>query len=83
MSTATTVRLTEQADRTATGFIYSWLLDAPFRAAKHLPGWKWIRGKPGYFATNDQRLAAETAARLGLTPESNGSHNAVNAPPCL
>jgi len=77
------VRFFEQADRTGSNVIYSWIIDAPKRAARHLPGWKWVHGRPGSFVTNDQRLAAETAARLGLTPQSNGTHAVHNAALCL
>ncbi len=77
------VRFFEQADRTGDKITYSWIIDAPKRAARHLPGWKWVHGRPGSFVTNDQRLAAETAARHGLTPQSNGTHDVHNAPFCL
>ena len=77
------VRFFEQADRTGDNVTYSWIIDAPKRAARHLPGWKWVHGRPGSFVTNDQRLAAETSARLCYNFVSNGTHAVCNAAPCL
>lgn len=70
----------EQADTGKDGFIYSWILEAPYKARKQLDGWKWVRGKPGCYVTNSNQLANATADRLHLKIVSNGTHKAINAP---
>lgn len=79
----TTIRLYEQADRTGDNITYSWILDAGKQFAKCLVDWKWVRGKPGCFVTNDKKLAQDTARLFELDVISNGSHEVHHASKCL
>jgi hypothetical protein len=76
------MRLSEQADRGREGFVYSWILDAPYSMRNRLPGWKWIPGYRcrGSFVTNDRTLAIATAERFNLSVGSNGTHKVLQAP---
>ena len=79
-----TIRMYEQADTGKNGFIYSWILDAPYSIRKGLPDWKWVRGDPtGSYVTNERQLAIDTARKLNIKIESNGTHSVNKAPLAL
>lgn len=73
----------EQVDTGKNGFLYSWLLEAPYRLHKQLQPWQWVRGKPGCYRTHDRELAMQTALRLNITIRTNNTHKSLNAPFCL
>jgi len=76
-----TIRMYEQADQGKNGFIYSWILDAPYTMRSKFPKWKWVKGYPtGSYVTNDKALAQYTAAILNVGIVSNGTHAVHNAP---
>ena len=77
------MRLYEQADRTGNYITYSWIFDAGKQYAKYLVNWKWVRGKPGCFVTNDKQVAQDTARLFNLAIQSNGSHAVHHASKCL
>ena len=77
-----TMRLYEQADQGKEGFIYSWILDAPFRLKKSLDWrWKWTPGpQGGSFVTTVEEVARSMAANWLLTIGTNGTHQSIGAP---
>lgn len=74
------MRLLEQADRTGDEFTYSWLLDGLSGRAGLPTQWKWVRGRPGCWVTNDWHAALSLARNAGLEILSNGTHEVHGAP---
>jgi len=74
------MKLYEQVDVTNGKPTYSWILDAPYKFRKHLPEWKWVRGRPGCFVTNDKAAAYQLAVQWKLSVTSNGSHKVHGMP---
>lgn len=71
----------EQVDRTGAYVSYSWMADVGFRAGKTLLeplGWRWVRGEPGSWVTDDRTTAARLLGALGKPAKSNGTHEIYN-----
>ncbi len=77
-----TLQMFEQADTGRNGFIYSWILDAPYAMRSRLSGWKWLRGAGcrGCYVTNDEQLASNTAKLAKLVIRTNNTHATFGAP---
>lgn len=85
------MKIYEQADKSSSapmGAIYSWILDGVRRkdalwSNLSAAGWKWTKGRPGCFVTNDPELVARTANSLLVDVVSNGTHEVLGVPVCL
>jgi hypothetical protein len=73
-------RIYEQADKTGEKVTYSWIWDAPYnyKNTAESYGWKWIKGRPGCYVTNNRDAAIRTASDYGISIISNGTHAVHN-----
>jgi hypothetical protein len=77
-------KIWEQADRGKGGFIYSWMVDFPFKMRKKMEslGWEWIRGSgcKGTFRTKAPEAVKALCSQMDCIVRTNGTHASLSAP---